>query len=764
MKRGLNKENSLPDPEFGGESSESARAIHYVVQKDTLMTYEKGLFAQADPGIVSGSTIERKQMSTKTIYKRIALVAVTALGAGVLSVAPASAVSAIVTSLPTVGTRVQTVSVGAVAATTVGFTIGANTTTSGGVDTFANTNVTISAKPSASTVSLADRDGAGSTSTAAFSTTGMTTNLNSAIGTADGAFTQSAQSAAAVTAGAVVAGTISIVPDVAGTYTVTVATAGAATIVATIYAYTTATNGATLVGLVADGGLPSNNAAINAVAGVANTVQVRAFPNTTSNIRRLITVSGPGAYISATSGGTVTLAAGTAPTSGTIADNANASVHSDLTIVTPTVGTVTVSIFNESAASSGIFSGTATATVTITVNATAAATTLSVANSSVFASDAAGTAGTAITDAALTPRAGTGAVAFAVRFDVDVKDSLRNAMPNSSTNLTATVAGPGLLNTSNSTSGVTRVITLNWQGSALQAWLFNDGTGGESTVTFSWGSTVLAAKKVSFYGAARTLTAGALKPHITTAASSGQDAIWILARDANNVAVPFTSPVGTSDAPNVVGSAITNCAEASAAEQLLGAPKFSNVCDVAGVSVGTANLTISRGSLTTNAPVIALRVTGSVAATVALSTDKATYAPGEKITLTITARDSAGQLLGAGAYGLLDAANTVSQNLTGTVFAASGADITINAGVATTTYFAPLVAGPFTFSATVDASDADVAVAIQGTTITATASVVERASVDSANIASLTTLVNSLIAKINALNKLVIKIQKKVRA
>jgi trimeric autotransporter adhesin len=91
MKRGLNKENSLPDPEFGGESSESARAIHYVVQKDTLMTYVSALEAQADPGIVSGSTIERKKMSTKTIYKRIALVAVAALGAGVLSVAPASA-------------------------------------------------------------------------------------------------------------------------------------------------------------------------------------------------------------------------------------------------------------------------------------------------------------------------------------------------------------------------------------------------------------------------------------------------------------------------------------------------------------------------------------------------------------------------------------------------------------------------------------------------------------------------------------------------
>jgi trimeric autotransporter adhesin len=92
MKRGLNKENSLPDPEFGGESSESARAIHYVVQKDTLMTYVSARFAQADPGIVSGSTIERKKMSTKTIYKRIALVAVAALGMGVLtSVSPANA-------------------------------------------------------------------------------------------------------------------------------------------------------------------------------------------------------------------------------------------------------------------------------------------------------------------------------------------------------------------------------------------------------------------------------------------------------------------------------------------------------------------------------------------------------------------------------------------------------------------------------------------------------------------------------------------------
>jgi hypothetical protein len=46
---------------------------------------------RAEIGKCPNSTNERKQMSTKTIYKRIALVAVAALGAGVLSVAPANA-------------------------------------------------------------------------------------------------------------------------------------------------------------------------------------------------------------------------------------------------------------------------------------------------------------------------------------------------------------------------------------------------------------------------------------------------------------------------------------------------------------------------------------------------------------------------------------------------------------------------------------------------------------------------------------------------
>jgi hypothetical protein len=77
-------------------------------KKCPLMTYESAIHAQADLRIVRGSTIERKHMSTKTTFKRIALVAVAALGFGVLSVAPSSAAlgaaGAVTTTLSATGT------------------------------------------------------------------------------------------------------------------------------------------------------------------------------------------------------------------------------------------------------------------------------------------------------------------------------------------------------------------------------------------------------------------------------------------------------------------------------------------------------------------------------------------------------------------------------------------------------------------------------------------------------------------------------------
>jgi len=100
-------------------------------KKVTLITYEKALFIQAEIRIVRNSTIERKQMSTKTTFKRVALVAVAALGLGVLSVAPSSAT----TRLDAVSVTAGTISVtqGETATATVSLSVITNSTTTDSV-------------------------------------------------------------------------------------------------------------------------------------------------------------------------------------------------------------------------------------------------------------------------------------------------------------------------------------------------------------------------------------------------------------------------------------------------------------------------------------------------------------------------------------------------------------------------------------------------------------------------------------------------------
>ena len=75
-----------------GNRDESARASHLVVEKDLLMTYETDLLGQAEREKYFQSTFfERKTMSTKTAFKRVALVAAAALAFGGISAVSANA-------------------------------------------------------------------------------------------------------------------------------------------------------------------------------------------------------------------------------------------------------------------------------------------------------------------------------------------------------------------------------------------------------------------------------------------------------------------------------------------------------------------------------------------------------------------------------------------------------------------------------------------------------------------------------------------------
>jgi len=158
--------------------------------------------------------IERKQMSTKTTFKRVALVAVAALGFGVLtSVAPASATQATVAEVTAVTVAAPaTGRIGSPLASAVGFTTASLAATSE-IDL---AGIFVS-KP------------AGSTATVIFDNTGLAlvgAAGGTAVFTAGTGFQPSKlvvdSTGTAYTSGAHVAGRVGFIPDVAGDYVVKV--------------------------------------------------------------------------------------------------------------------------------------------------------------------------------------------------------------------------------------------------------------------------------------------------------------------------------------------------------------------------------------------------------------------------------------------------------------------------------------------------------------------------------------------------------------
>jgi len=117
-----------------GNRDESARASHLVVEKVALMTYETDFLGQAEREKCSQSTFsERKIMSTKTAFKRVALVAAAALAiGGVSAVSANAAASTAFSGTGITGTTAATASatVGTYLSTTITFTSDTNNATS----------------------------------------------------------------------------------------------------------------------------------------------------------------------------------------------------------------------------------------------------------------------------------------------------------------------------------------------------------------------------------------------------------------------------------------------------------------------------------------------------------------------------------------------------------------------------------------------------------------------------------------------------------
>ena len=730
----------------------------------------------------------------KTIsLKKVAVVAVASLGFGLTSVVPAQAVgftwtTALGTITPADGSAIvgSTVTIPITLATAA-----VNTVAS--VDTF---TASFFQKPINTSSTLAA--GVVNRNAAMFAgTAGLTTTQVAASGAV---LTATSGADAVQVTPATLAGEFTFVPDTAGLYIVTVVGATVSGSVAhvntAVLKITIIVGGAALTQAAAGKRTASGSAVVGGSA-----VFVYHVPGATAaGVVYNVTSSGVGAVsnaktcatVDATLEGTdteVRCAAGASMTTATI-NGTNYADGAKFTNATATVGNVLEAAADVSASFSIDAGSSVVGTQTITVSAvnqstgvpTTAATvvitwTSSAAGASTgFSTVFIGAGNTCATvDASPAVTAASTAVGVnSANICITLKDVAGIAIVGQP--ITATIEGPGLMfgaaATATDTAGAARAVSLTSAAmvanSTAKINIAADGTSGTTTVKVYQGTTLLATKTMYFYGTVATLTATqnlkvaragsagyalgtsdgtGLASAATTAALT--PAVVIVAKDAAGVVVPGLTITGLSSDTTVISSSTVAQAVGTASTTGAAGPGtylVSVSSAVNGTSGKSATVTF-RTLLSTGAYISATPVTftlgGSLATgTETISFDKTAYAPGEAMTVTVTAKDSAGNPVFDGSTSpTLTASKSVGGSLPSGFYTSGTVKNTAN------TLFAPALGGSFSVNAT-SGNTAE-------TKITASASVTD------AN-AGLMTQIDALNAKIVALNALIAKIMKKL--
>jgi hypothetical protein len=383
---------------------------------------------------------------------------------------------------------------------------------------------------------------------------------------------------------------------------------------------------------------------------------------------------------------------------------------------------------------------------------------------------------------------------------------VRNAVNGTSAidTVTVTIAGPGLLDLT-ADSKYYKGVGIGDTNIPIIA----DGTAGVATITVSYELTKQTfTKSLTFYAAnAKTLTPSVRTPILKVGTNTG--AASVSAVDANGNAWLGTAYIAAKTAADALVAGSATPAACSAWNATTGI-----LCDITGVSAGTATLVVMDASTLAASKATAewtVTVSTAVAAGVKVEFDKATYAPYEKATITVSVVDAAGNLVPADTRANVFAAGGISasQSFTGTSDTLTAVSITTEVASSSTTGAVALkkvytvympaqgevklswiggtslaVAGQVAGSATAtvvnssvdaatdaanEATDAanaatDAALAAADAADAATAAAQDASDAVAALSATVAKLVASLKAQITSLTNLVIKIQKKVRA
>jgi hypothetical protein len=425
------------------------------------------------------------------------------------------------------------------------------------------------------------------------------------------------------------------------------------------------------------------------------------------------------------------------------------------------VGTYTYNVIAQpiSIARGAVASEAVTTTVTITISAlTAESRVPSAANSTAIMSPSGGATESAVNGVATASTTPAG----------NIQIKLRNASGSSGTlpgsesvTVTTTVGTVGMVG---GTFGRSVVLAYNNNGvtdaDSITVQLRPDGSVGVATITISTPSVAFATKTATFYSAVpATLVATAL--NTVPGVGSNAAAIGVVAKDSAGNAWTGTL-YAYSSSTSVISDTGTSCSYSTA--------NARHECTITGVAAGTATVTFRNttaatgiGATTVSSNAVSMTVSTAAAASVKLSWNKATYAPGEKATLLIQVLDSAGKTVPANTFANLFATGGITLSVAASRQTASLASLALGTStepVAAYTIYMPVAGGTVTAEATGGTS---LPVAAQ-VVVKATATVTDSGAAALAAVNALATTVASLRTLITTLTNLVLKIQKKVKA
>jgi hypothetical protein len=448
---------------------------------------------------------------------------------------------------------------------------------------------------------------------------------------------------------------------------------------------------------------------VSQVAGSDNFVTLTAGVDSAGEAAK-VTVSGANAWITATaSGGAATWTDNTTTANNKATelvsssnDLFNSTGHS-IKVRTPEAGTAVVKVYSRVTAA-GAVTDTLRQTFTISVTTAAAGTTYTQSTANmVNTTVSANTAPTAANEIAAIAAGNLKAAATASDAGVARIDVAQYASADTSTAITngyakaVTVAATnaGLIGASAATRGPSASVAALGDGTDT-FYLFADGRSGTSTITITVNGVVVATKSFLFTGTT-VATYGVTAGGNAIVAKGAASTYTITGKDSNNNTVAAgPGTIYVKSANTAIATVSVSGATVSVTGVASGSTSY-DICNTAGCVDATKKLTVP------------VKVSGTTPGKVSITFDKASYAPGEKMVISINVLDTAGAAIADGTYSVVKTALVSNVSLVAapaTLTASTWSDaasITTSAisdGSISYVAYAPLVAGTVTVSTT----------------------------------------------------------------